>query len=211
MAVCFVNLWYSQFTSSEWRVELCEALALLVRHPNRSCEPCKSASISSLLSLLDRQNVLSIFTQANPAGDVTSREEYKRFLVMLIFVGAAVSVKRVCLGYYFGQRISARYSDDLHELLEKLLLLSEIATLSFAPRQVRSELNVSIDVASQQSTDQTGKKSQNTVDNVEASHHFQKLLEEWDEPTLTASSENVRIKMFTRLQLPLQQLLTLWK
>ncbi len=153
-------------------------------------------------SLLDRQSFFSIFTEANPAGDVTSREEYLRFLVMLIFVGVAVSVKRVCLGYYFGQRICARYSDDLHELLEKLLLLSEIATLSFAPRQVRSELNISIDAASQQSADQTGKKSQNTLGNVESSHHFQKLLEEWDEPIQTASSENVRVQLFALLQFP---------
>lgn len=160
-------------------------------------------------SLFDRQNFFSIFTESNPAGDVTSREEYTRFLVMLIFVGITVSIKRVCLGYYFGQRICARYSDDLHELLEKLLLLSEIATLSFAPRRDHSEMNISIDVASQQSVDQAGRKSQNTLGNLDSSHHFQKVLEEWDEPIKTVSSENVRVQLFALIQFPFQQLLML--
>jgi hypothetical protein len=165
-----------------------------------------------------RQSFFTIFTNANPAGDVTSREEYLRFLVMLIVVGCFVSVKRVCLGYYFGRRIcgtlpklffkfsllyicsninaAARYSNDLHELLEKLLLLSEIATLSFAPRIGSAELNISMDVASHQSTDQESQKSQNVKNTFDSSHNFQKLLEEWDEPVQSASSENVRLKLF---------------
>ena len=137
---------------------------------------------------------------------------------MLIAIGCAVSVKRVCLGYYFGQRIcgtydtdvlersrlnffsnaiyKARYSDDLHELLEKLLLLSEIATLSFAPRIVSTDLNVSIDVASQQSSDQAIRKSEITINEFKSSHTFQKLLEEWDEPIQSAVSDNVRFVLF---------------
>lgn len=91
--------------------------------------------------------------------------------------------------------VTARYSNDLHELLEKLLLLSEIATLSFAPRLVSTELNVSIDVASQQSSDQASQKSQNDTNTFESSHNFQKLLEEWDEPVQSAASENVRLEL----------------
>jgi hypothetical protein len=52
-----------------------------------------------------RQNVLKVFTGANYAGNVTGRDEYLRFLIMLIFVGISVSVKRVTFGYYFGRRI----------------------------------------------------------------------------------------------------------
>lgn len=87
--------------------------------------------------------------------------------------------------------VTARYSNDLHELLEKLLLLSEIATLSCAPRLVSTDLNISIDVASQQSSDQASQKSQNDTNAFESSHNYQKLLEEWDEPVQSAASENV--------------------
>ena len=63
-----------------------------------------------------RQSLLTIFTKANPAGDVTSRDEYLRFLVMLIFLGCSVSVKRVCLGYYFGRRICGTLEKQFCEL-----------------------------------------------------------------------------------------------
>jgi hypothetical protein len=92
--------------------------------------------------------------------------------------------------------MTARYSDDLHELLENLLLLSEIATLSYAPRLVSTELNASIDVASQQSTDQTSQKSQNAIGDFESSNNFQKLLEEWDEPIQSIASDNVCVSLF---------------
>lgn len=92
--------------------------------------------------------------------------------------------------------MTARYSDDLHELLEKLLLLSEIATLSYAPRLVSTELNASIDVASQQSTDQASQKSQNAIGDFESSNNFQKLLEEWDEPIQSIASDNVCVSLF---------------
>jgi hypothetical protein len=87
--------------------------------------------------------------------------------------------------------ITARYSNDLHELLEKLLLLSEVATLSYAPKIGNTELNVSIDVVSHQSTDHASQNDKNAFD---SSHNFQKLLEEWDEPVQSAASESVRSK-----------------
>jgi hypothetical protein len=104
-------------------------------------------------------------------------------------VGQVVST----LNCYFSRFIllttmTARYSNDLHELLEKLLLLSEVATLSYTPKIGSTELNVSLDVASQQSTDQASQNDKNAFD---SSHNFQKLLEEWDEPVQSASSENV--------------------
>ena len=82
-------------------------------------------------------------------------------------------------------------------MLEKLLLLSEIATLSFTPRIgsiEKHELHVSIDVASQQSVDQGGQNSQIDKNAFDSSRNFQKLLEEWDEPVQSASSENVRLE-----------------
>ena len=100
--------------------------------------------------------------------------------------------------YVSNTSLAARYSNDLHELLEKLLLLSEIATLSYAPQIASSDMNVSIDVVSQQSTDQqstdqSSQKSQNAIRQFESSHSFQKLLEEWDEPIQSAASENVSL------------------
>ena len=69
-----------------------------------------------------------MFTNANPAGDVTSREEYLRFLVMLIFVGGAVSVKRVCLGYYFGRRICGTYRQSVPRIhISLVFFLTQIS------------------------------------------------------------------------------------
>lgn len=58
------------------------------------------------------------------------------------------------------------------------------------------DLNVSIDVASQQSADQSLRKSQATINDFKSSHNFQKLLEEWDEPIQSVVSENVSFVLF---------------
>ena len=79
-----------------------------------------------LIEILQRQNFLTIFTDANPAGNVTSRQEYVRFLVMLISVGCAVSIKRVWLGYYFGRRICGTYVKQLPNMHFFFLLLTQV-------------------------------------------------------------------------------------
>lgn len=84
--------------------------------------------------------------------------------------------------------MTARYSDDLHELLEKLILLGEIATLSYGSKLANSDMDVSIDVTSRQSTDRASQKSE-----WEFSHNMPNLLEEWDEPIQRRESEQVRL------------------
>jgi hypothetical protein len=63
----------------------------------------------TLLLFLNRQNLMTIFTEANPAGNITGRNGYFRFLMMILVAGISVSVKRVWLGYYFGRRICGRF------------------------------------------------------------------------------------------------------
>ena len=111
------------------------------------------------------------------------------------YVNLSILMDCFSLGLLLTPIITARYSNDLHELLEKLLLLSEIATLSFAAKIGSAELSLSIDVASQQSTDQASQKSQDANEAFQSSTTFQKLLEEWDEPVQSASSENVRLEL----------------
>jgi hypothetical protein len=87
--------------------------------------------------------------------------------------------------------VSARYSDDLHELLVKLVLLSEVATLSVAKKlhSPSGDINVSIDIASQNTCENRPGKC---VDDWNPSRRdIVNFLEEWDEPFQSNKTENV--------------------
>jgi hypothetical protein len=87
--------------------------------------------------------------------------------------------------------LTARYSDDLHELLVKLVLLSEVATLSVASKlhSPSGDINVSIDAASYNTSD---KEPGNNDDDWDSSRRdIVNFLEEWDEPFQSNKTENV--------------------
>ena len=108
--------------------------------------------------------------------------------IALIFISFFMSTLRLI--YVFST--IARYNDDLHDLMEKLVLLSEVATLSVKSRlhSPSMDFNVSIDVASQGTDDQTQIK--NAKNHWESDRHSMiNVLEEWDEPFQSGATETV--------------------
>jgi hypothetical protein len=87
--------------------------------------------------------------------------------------------------------MAARYSNDLHELLNKLVLLSEVATLSFASKlhAPSGDVNVSIDLASHNTGEKGPEKSGDDWDS--SCRDIVNFLEEWDEPYQSGSTETV--------------------
>ena len=71
-----------------------------------------------------------MFTNENPAGDVTDRVLYRRVLISLIIYGISTSFKRVWVGQHLGRRIFVRYNPSLIKLMKRMMLVSEVALLA---------------------------------------------------------------------------------
>mmetsp|Transcript_13154 Transcript_13154/g.25752 ORF Transcript_13154/g.25752 Transcript_13154/m.25752 type:complete len:1081 (-) Transcript_13154:134-3376(-) len=76
------------------------------------------------------QNKLDIFNESNPAGDITTDEFYLRLLLSLIFVGVAVSLKRLWIALYLGKRTVNHFGVELEKLMAKMILIGEVANLA---------------------------------------------------------------------------------
>jgi hypothetical protein len=154
-----------------------------------------------------RQELLDIFSEKNPAGNITTRDLYCRSIAVCIAVGVLVSFKRVWLGYHLGCRICgrsstcnliaivsidlrsqyvdclsiARYNEDLRVLMEKLIILSEVASLSVLPQlpPFHGDLEDSSVSASQENDDESSR-----LGNLG-------LLEDWYEPVKFKAFEGV--------------------
>lgn len=96
-------------------------------------------------------NYLSIFTQANPSGDIPGESWYRRLLIMGIVVGLAISIKRVWVGLMLGKKIYRNYSEDLAKLMKKLLLLGRVAFVArdLSRRSSRRSKNLNSTIALQ--------------------------------------------------------------
>ena len=73
------------------------------------------------------QDMLRIFNADNPAGDSTSRDMYRRLLIVLIVNGAAAAVKRVWTGFHIGQRLYSRYNASVSDLMESLVTIVRLS------------------------------------------------------------------------------------
>jgi hypothetical protein len=90
--------------------------------------------------------------------------------------------------------MTARYSNDLHKILNKLVLLSEVATLSVAHR-LRSpsmDFNVSLEVASHNTGDHVQQRDSSSWEST--CRDIVNLLEQWDEPVQSKQAEIVSLK-----------------
>ncbi|KAL7463562.1 hypothetical protein ACHAXS_003923, partial [Conticribra weissflogii] len=76
------------------------------------------------------QKKLDIFNEGNPAGDVTTDELYLRLLLSLMFVGIAVSLKRLWIALYLGKRTVNHFGVELEKLMAKMILIGECANLA---------------------------------------------------------------------------------
>ncbi|KAL3792577.1 hypothetical protein HJC23_005547 [Cyclotella cryptica] len=76
------------------------------------------------------QNYLDIFNSINPVNGVTDNAIYLRFLLMSVFVGAVVSLKRLALAIYLGRRTVKHFGQELEKLMAKMILIGEVAHLA---------------------------------------------------------------------------------
>ena len=65
--------------------------------------------------------------RANPPGFVTSSLAFYRVCAVAMGVGAAVSVKRMAVGIFLGRKTFANYSSSLTSIMNKMLMLNELA------------------------------------------------------------------------------------
>ena len=70
------------------------------------------------------------FQCKNPAGEITSSLTYFRILAIAVSVGCVVSVKRLAVGLYLGRQTFSNFSTQLGQVMNKMLLISEVAVLA---------------------------------------------------------------------------------
>jgi hypothetical protein len=73
------------------------------------------------------QPYVGMFNRANPPGFVTSSLAFYRVCAVAMGVGAAVAVKRMAVGIYLGRKTFANYSKSLTSVMNKMLMLNELA------------------------------------------------------------------------------------
>ena len=76
------------------------------------------------------QEYIGLFTAENPSGNVLNSEWNAKILTIALILGMAVSLKRLLLGLYLGKRTFNAYADQLASIMQRILLISEVATLA---------------------------------------------------------------------------------
>jgi hypothetical protein len=71
-----------------------------------------------------------MFNATNPSGGVTQAALYQRVLLLAISVGICVSIKRFWVGLFLGRQTFHRYATDLATLMQKVLLIGQVANLA---------------------------------------------------------------------------------
>ncbi len=73
---------------------------------------------------------MSLFNATNPSGNVIASVWNHRVLSLATGVSFAVAIKRFWMGIFLGRQTYHRYSDKLATLMQKMLLISQVAGLS---------------------------------------------------------------------------------
>jgi hypothetical protein len=73
------------------------------------------------------QDLIELFNECNPGGNITSDHTYSRLLFFSVYVGVLVSIKRFWIGLRFGKASYFRYVEKLSQVLKEQLLLSKVA------------------------------------------------------------------------------------
>eukprot|EP00934_Nitzschia_sp_Nitz4_P008246 Nitzschia sp. Nitz4//scaffold44_size153857//151542//153963//NITZ4_002752-RA/size153857-snap-gene-0.221-mRNA-1//-1//CDS//3329552250//8236//frame0 len=81
------------------------------------------------------QKAVGLFNEDNPDGSLVDSEWNRRVLALASTVPVAVAIKRFWMGIFLGKQTYYQYSDKLAVVMKKILLITQVATLS---RQVIS-------------------------------------------------------------------------
>mmetsp|Transcript_30851 Transcript_30851/g.46812 ORF Transcript_30851/g.46812 Transcript_30851/m.46812 type:complete len:955 (+) Transcript_30851:54-2918(+) len=71
-----------------------------------------------------------LFNEENPAGNVTHSTEYRNILFTLLCLGIATAIKRLVFGLKFGAQTYKNFNEQLTEVMEEVVMISEVAHLS---------------------------------------------------------------------------------
>jgi hypothetical protein len=154
------------------------------------------------------QKAIKLFNSSNPAGVVTESVVWISILGSALLFGASVSLKRLWLGLQLGIRAYTAYGEKLATTIEKMLLVSEVATLSRRrPREIHEseaalELNMSFDtidgsgqnpsLAASASTGRRSSMKGSMLYKSMGSSNKQlilQMLEQWEEPVRATSNK----------------------
>ena len=89
----------------------------------------------------------------NPSGSVINDKLYIQVIEIAIFVGLAVSLKRLAVGLFFGRQTFSNYGSELATVMHKMVLVSEVAGLANDIYSSRDEFAPSSMAPSKQSWD----------------------------------------------------------
>jgi len=70
-----------------------------------------------------------LFNEDNPAGNLTNSVEYRNVLFSMLCLGIAAAIKRVWFGLLFGKRTYKTFHEQLTDVMEQVILISEVAHL----------------------------------------------------------------------------------
>jgi len=76
------------------------------------------------------QDMLDIFNEVNPVDGVTDDNFYFRLLMVMIFIGVTVSLKRLTIALYLGRRTVEHFGVELEKLMAKMILIGEVSNLA---------------------------------------------------------------------------------
>lgn len=76
------------------------------------------------------QSYVGLFNTANPSGGVIQGDWNKRVLLIGICVSLAVAMKRFLIGLYLGRQTFMHYGAQLAKVMNKMVLIAEVAQLS---------------------------------------------------------------------------------
>jgi hypothetical protein len=76
------------------------------------------------------QKLIPLLNEENTSGNLVSSELYFRILTIVLSVSLVVAVKRFAIGLYLGRQTFTHYGLSLAEVMNKMLLVSKVASLA---------------------------------------------------------------------------------
>ena len=84
------------------------------------------------------QNVIKLFNDTNPSGNVVNSDWNTRILLIMVCVSLAVALKRFLVGLYLGRQTFNHFGAQLAKVMSKMVLIAEVSQL---PKQIMEHLS----------------------------------------------------------------------
>lgn len=144
------------------------------------------------------QSTVGMFNEMNPSGHLTKTENYRTIVITAICLGVAVTAKRFWVGLYLGRQTFSRYAADLTRVLQKTILIGQVASLARDLKVSGFQLD-DFNVRGYDRSSLLQKQDSNRSNMTTAAwkpdlNHSQRvrlneLLGEWEEPVLKESEQ----------------------